>query len=43
MVKTRRNKTRSKKRKNYLKGWSKQQPGTHQRTLMIKSAVKNVF
>jgi hypothetical protein len=38
MSKTRKNKTRT-----YLKGWSTQQPGTHQRTIMMKKCGKKCF
>jgi len=41
MSKTLRNKKSS--RKNNVKGWSKQQPGTHQRTLMFKKCGKKCF
>jgi hypothetical protein len=39
------NKThRHRKGQNYLvKGWSKQQPGTHQRTVMMKKCGKKCF
>ena len=40
MSKTRR---RSHSRKNKVKGWSKQQPGTHQRTVMMKKCGKKCF
>ena len=30
-------------RKNKAKGWSKQQPGTHQRTVMMKKCGKKCF
>lgn len=30
-------------RKSYLKGWSKQQPGTHERTLMLHRCGKKCF
>ena len=43
MPKTRRNKTYSKGRGSYLKGWAKQQPGTHQRTIMMKKCGKKCF
>lgn len=38
MPKTRRNRTHSK-----VRGWSKQQPGTHQRTVMMKKCGKKCF
>jgi hypothetical protein len=41
--KTRKNKTGTKGRGTYLKGWSKQQPGYHQRTVMIKKCGKKCF
>lgn len=31
------------RRKSYLRGWSKQQPGTHERTLMLKRCGKKCF
>jgi hypothetical protein len=40
MLKTRRNKTNT---KYLVKGWSKQQPGTHQRTVMMKKCGKKCF
>ncbi len=40
MPKTRR---RSQSRKNKTKGWSKQQPGTHQRTVMMKKCGNKCF
>lgn len=43
MIKTRRNKTGTKGRGTYLKGWAKQQPGTHQRTVMLKKCGKKCF
>jgi hypothetical protein len=43
MNKTRRNKTGTKGRGAYLRGWSKQQPGTHQRTMMMKSCGRKCF
>ena len=36
-------KTRTKGRGTYLRGWSKQQPKTHQRTLMMKKCGKKCF
>ena len=41
--KTRKNKTRTKGRGSYLRGWSKQQPGTHERTLMMQKCGKKCF
>jgi hypothetical protein len=41
MTKTR--KTRSRGRGSYLRGWSKQQPNTHQRTLMFQKCGKKCF
>jgi hypothetical protein len=43
MSKTRRNKTGTKGRGTFLKGWSKQQPGAHDRTLMKKKCGKKCF
>ena len=43
MSKTRRNITGTKGRGSYLKGWGKQQPGTHQRTVMMKKCGKKCF
>ena len=43
MSKTLRNKTKIKGRGAYLKGWSTQQPGTHQRTVMMKNCGKKCF
>ena len=43
MTKTRRNKTGTKGRGSYLRGWSKQQPSTHQRTIMMKDCGKKCF
>ena len=44
MSKTRRNKTGTKGRGTYLRGWSQQQPSTHQRTCNVKKLwKKNVF
>ena len=40
MSKTRKH---TKGRGAYLKGWTKQQPGTHQRTLMMKKCGKKCF
>ena len=31
------------RRKSYLRGWSKQQPGTHERTLMLRRCGKKCF
>lgn len=36
-------KTGVKGRGAYLRGWSKEQPGTHQRTLMLKQCGKKCF
>jgi hypothetical protein len=36
-------KTRRKSTHNRTKGWSKQQPGNHQRTLMMKKCGKKCF
>jgi len=41
--KTRKNKTGIKGRGAYLKGWSKQQPGYRERTIMIKKCGKKCF
>lgn len=41
--KTRKNKTGTKGRGTYLRGWSKQQPGYHQRTVMMKKCGKKCF
>lgn len=43
MLKTRKNKTGTKGRGTFLKGWSKQQPGTHQRTIMMQKCGKKCF
>ena len=43
MPKTLKNKTGTKGRGTYLRGWSKQQPGTHQRTIMMKKCGKKCF
>jgi hypothetical protein len=43
MTKTRRNKTGTKGIGTFLKGWSKQQPGTHDRTVMKKKCGKKCF
>ena len=43
MFKTRRNKTRRNKTRNKRTLWSKQQPGTHQRTVMMKKCGKKCF
>ena len=40
MSKTRRNRTGT---KGLIKGWAKQQPGTHQRTIMMKKCGKKCF
>ena len=36
-------KTRTKGRGTYLRGWSKQQPGTRERTVMMKKCGKKCF
>lgn len=36
-------KTRTRGRGKYLKGWSKQKPGYHQRTVMLKKCGKKCF
>jgi len=36
-------KTRKSKRGSVTRGWKNQKPGYHQRTIMLKNAVKNVF
>jgi len=36
-------KTRSRGRGTYIKGWSRQKPGTHQRTIMMKKCGKKCF
>jgi hypothetical protein len=38
-----RSKTGIKGRGSYLKGWSKEQPSTHQRTIMMKQCGKKCF
>lgn len=38
-----RRKTRSKGRGSYLRGWIKQKPGFHQRTVMMKKCGKKCF
>ena len=43
MAQTRKNKTGIKGRGAYLKGWSKEAPGTHQRTVMLKKCGKKCF
>jgi len=45
MPKTRRNKkvTGIKERGSYMKGWSKQQPSTHERTIMMNKCGKKCF
>jgi hypothetical protein len=43
MSQTRKNKTGIKGRGAYLKGWSKEAPGTHQRTVMLKKCGKKCF
>lgn len=42
-TKTRKNKTGTRGRGKYLKGWSKQQPGYHQRTVMMHKCGKKCF
>jgi hypothetical protein len=41
--KTRKNKTCIKGRGAYLKGWSKEKPGYHQRTIMMQKCGKKCF
>ena len=41
--KTRKNKTGIKGRGAYLKGWSKENPGYHQRTIMMKKCGNKCF
>jgi hypothetical protein len=41
--KTRKNKTGTRGRGTYLRGWTKQQPGYHQRTVMMKKCGKKCF
>ena len=36
-------KTRTRTRRNLVRGWSKQQPGTRQRTVMMKKCGKKCF
>ena len=43
MSKTRKSRTGIKGRGTYLKGWSKQQPGTRERTIMMKQCGKKCF
>jgi hypothetical protein len=43
MSNTIKSKTRKHGRGNYLKGWTKQQPGFHERTLMLKRCGKKCF
>ncbi len=43
MSKTRRNKTGTRGRGTYLRGWAQQQPGTHQRTVMMRKCGKKCF
>jgi hypothetical protein len=43
MLSTRKNKTKTRGRGTYLKGWAKQQPKTHQRTIMMKNCGKKCF
>jgi len=33
----------TKTRKSVTRGWKKEQPGFHEKTIMLKNAVKNVF
>jgi hypothetical protein len=43
MSKTRRNNTGTAGRGTYLRGWNQQQPGTHQRTVMMRKCGKKCF
>jgi hypothetical protein len=43
MNKTYKNKTGTRGRGTYLRGWAKQQPGTHQRTVMMRKCGKKCF
>jgi hypothetical protein len=47
MLSTRKNKTRTKGHRKYVtslrRGWSNQQPGTHQRTIMMRKCGKKCF
>jgi hypothetical protein len=43
MIKTRKSRTGIKGRGAYLKGWSKQQPGTRERTIMMDKCGKKCF
>ena len=43
MSKTRKSRTGIKGRGAYLKGWSKQQPGTRERSVMMKNCGKKCF
>ena len=43
MTKTRKNKTGTKGRGKYLKGWTKQKPNTQQRTVMMQKCGKKCF
>jgi hypothetical protein len=43
MLKTCKNKTCTKGRGSYLRGWSSKKPGTHQRTIMLKKCGKKCF
>lgn len=43
MNQTRKNKTGTKGRGTYLKGWAKKSPNTHQRTVMMKKCGKKCF
>ena len=43
MPKTRNNRSNPKGRGAFLRGWSKQQPSTHQRTLMMQKCGKKCF
>lgn len=35
--------SRTRKNKSYLKGWSRQQPSTHQRTVMMRKCGRKCF
>ena len=43
MYLTRKNKTGTRGRGTFVRGWSKQQPNTHQRTLMLRRCGKKCF
>jgi hypothetical protein len=43
MRQTRKTRTGIKGRGAYLRGWGKEQPGTHQRTIMMKKCGKKCF